>query len=223
MSTTRDEFLARVRERVRDGLPENPVRPIVPLPDGQVPEIGYAIDLADLPGRFVTALEAVMGNARRVAGAGGVEAVLREVVEAETVQKATVAPEPECDGVADVLRSLGVDVVPHDDRDAVEQCDLGVTGAAYGIALTGSLVVDSRRAAGRVVSLLPRVHLAIVPESRLLPTPGDLFRDLPTLMPDGLPSNMVLITGPSRSADIELQITLGVHGPRSLWVGLLRD
>ena len=107
------------------------------------------------------------------------------------------------------------------DIAATAGADLGITGAVCGIALTGSLIVGSGRAGARTASLLPGVHLALLPRDAILPTPGHLFRDLPATLPDGLPSNLVLITGPSRSADIEMQLTIGVHGPRHLVIGLL--
>jgi L-lactate dehydrogenase complex protein LldG len=112
-------------------------------------------------------------------------------------------------------------VRPSDGPQVSAAVDLGVTGAAYGIALTGSVVVAADRAGCRTASLLPPVHVAIVRVGRLLATPEELFRHLPRRFPDGMPSNLVLITGPSRSADIELQLTLGVHGPRALWVVLV--
>jgi L-lactate utilization protein LutC len=83
------------------------------------------------------------------------------------------------------------------------------------------VVLDARRAGSRTASLLPRVHLAIVSEATIVESTGDVLRDLGRWCPDGLPSNLVFVTGPSRSADIELQITLGVHGPRALWVAVM--
>jgi L-lactate dehydrogenase complex protein LldG len=86
---------------------------------------------------------------------------------------------------------------------------------------TASTSLWGRRAGSRTASLLPPVHLALVRRDAIVATPGDLLRHLPERLPDGLPSNLVLITGPSRSADIELQLTVGVHGPRELVIGLL--
>jgi len=81
------------------------------------------------------------------------------------------------------------------------------------------VVVAADRAGCRTASLLPPVHVAIVRVGRLLATPDELFRPAAAPVPNGLPSNLVLINrsqpvGPTSSC----QLTLGVHGPRSLWV-----
>ena len=213
----RDAFIARVRERLAGGIPDNPLRPVADL-GGVVPPVAYAADLGDPVASFTAAATAL--GAEVVAGTPAHDLVRRVCAE-RGVQRAVVSDDPECAGVAEVLRDSGVTVVALGDTAATATADLGVTGTAYGIALTGSLVVDSRRAGGRAASLLPPVHLALLPAAAILPTPGDLFRHLGERVPDGLGSNLVLITGPSRSADIELQLTVGVHGPRELLIGLL--
>ena len=65
----------------------------------------------------------------------------------------------------------------------------------------------------RMASLLPRVHVVAVARETLVETPGDVLRDLPRVFADGLPSAFALATGPSKSADIDGQVTYGVHGP----------
>ena len=95
--------------------------------------------------------------------------------------------------------------------------------AAFGIAATGSLVVAADRAGGRSVSLLPPVHAALLPIRSLLATPADLWRHMGEAFPGGPPSQVVVITGPSRTSDIELVLVRGVHGPGHVWVGLLED
>jgi L-lactate dehydrogenase complex protein LldG len=213
----REAFLGRVRERLRDGIPENILRPVLDL-GGVVPAVEYSADLTDAAAAFTAAAGALGAIVRPDIER---DALIREVCKDNDVRRAVVSNDPECEGVGALLGGLGVEVVELGDIAATADVDLGITGAAYGIALTGSLVVDSTRAGARTASLLPPVHLALLRREALLPTPGDLFRHLGERLPDGLPSNLVLITGPSRSADIELQLTVGVHGPRELIIGLL--
>jgi L-lactate dehydrogenase complex protein LldG len=177
--------------------------------------------VTDLAERFAEEAVAVGATFRRLSGARSISDVFDEVLEVDGIRSAVISRDPECEGVGAVLQALGVDVRDADAPSDVAGVDLGVTGAAYGIALTGSVVVAADRAGCRTASLLPPVHVAIVRVAKLLATPGELFRHLPQRFPGGLPSNLVVITGPSRSADIELQLTLGVHGPRSLWVVLV--
>jgi L-lactate dehydrogenase complex protein LldG len=184
----------------------------------RVPSATPARRVADLVERFVDSAETAGAQVHRIDASTSIADVLAEACTTEGVRSAVVSRDPECEGVAAMLESRGVEVRPADSPLASASVDLGVTGAAYGIALTGSVVVAADRAGCRTASLLPPVHVAIVRVGRLLATPEELFRHLPRRFPHGMPSNLVLITGPSRSADIELQLTLGVHGPRSLWI-----
>jgi len=93
---------------------------------------------------------------------------------------------------------------------------VGITSADYALADTGSLVLLSSQQEARLVSLLPPVHLAIVPAARILSGLDELFTVLPH--PADQTSSMVLITGPSRTADIEQILVRGVHGPGKITV-----
>jgi L-lactate dehydrogenase complex protein LldG len=97
----------------------------------------------------------------------------------------------------------------------VAECDLGVTGVDAALPETGTLVLRSAPDRPRVVSLLPRVHLAVLRPAALR---ADLHQAFADVQGDGY---SVFVTGPSRTADIELTLTLGVHGPKSLYVWLL--
>ena len=94
--------------------------------------------------------------------------------------------------------------------------DVGITSAQAGIAETGTLVLDSSKERNRLVSLVPPVHIAILDASKIFLTLGEALAALqsgPELSPA-----ITFITGPSRTADIELTLTLGVHGPQELYV-----
>ena len=94
-------------------------------------------------------------------------------------------------------------------------CDLGITEADYLLPETGTIVLRSSAEKPRAVSLLPRIHLAIVRPDMLRP-------DMHQVFAEAKESNyLVFITGPSRTADIELTTTLGVHGPKELFVWML--
>lgn len=97
----------------------------------------------------------------------------------------------------------------------------GVTSALLAVAETGSVALNHGQKNGRIVSLLPPLHLAIVPTSRLVATVGDYFKTVALL--DQLPAALNLVTGPSRTADIELELSIGVHGPATIHVVLYHD
>jgi L-lactate dehydrogenase complex protein LldG len=96
-------------------------------------------------------------------------------------------------------------------RDEQAAAEIGVTGCDGAIAETGSLVLLSGRGRSRAVSLLPPVHLAVVRRQDLFFSMGEFFTRQPAQIAGQ--AACTFITGPSRTADIELTLTLGVHGP----------
>jgi L-lactate dehydrogenase complex protein LldG len=102
------------------------------------------------------------------------------------------------------------DVVPEIDGAEVSE-------ALYGLADTGSVVLASGPEEPRARSLLPEVHVSLLREERILPGLAELFAALG----GDLPSALAIVTGPSRSADIEQTLTIGVHGPGEVHVVLL--
>ena len=96
---------------------------------------------------------------------------------------------------------------------------VGLTGAVAGLADTGSLVLVSGPGRGRIASLLPPLHIAMLRVSQLHPTYAAFLAAHPQIEDAG--SNLVLITGPSRTADIEMTLTRGVHGPGEVHVVLI--
>ena len=104
-----------------------------------------------------------------------------------------------------------------DDRQRLLECDLGFTGAQFGVAETGTLVLLSSEERHRVASLVPPVHVALLEARDILPALGDAL-EAARRAQGGLPHVVTLITGPSRTGDIELTIVVGVHGPKELHV-----
>ncbi len=100
-------------------------------------------------------------------------------------------------------------------RSACATADVGITSADYALAETGTLVMLSSRQEARLISLLPPVHIAVVPRTRILANFDELLSILPK--PAEQTSSMVLITGPSRTADIEQILVRGVHGPGEIY------
>jgi len=124
------------------------------------------------------------------------------------------------DGLETALEQAGIARVG---EDAMVQ--VGVTGVDAALAATGSLVLSSGNGRYRAASLLPPVHVAVVSRSQIT---EDLEPWLAKQRTSGLEafrqaSNIVLITGPSRTADIAMQLVMGMHGPRELHIILVDD
>lgn len=107
-------------------------------------------------------------------------------------------------------------------RKLVTKADLGVTGVDYVIADTGTCVIIPKRGVSRLVSLLPPVYVAVVERKQIIPSLDALMTLRRHVAISGNPSRyMSLITGPSRTADIEYTIVTGVHGPGEVHMVLI--
>jgi L-lactate dehydrogenase complex protein LldG len=109
-------------------------------------------------------------------------------------------------------------------REEIITAGLGITGADYAVAETGSVVVLPARGLSRLVSLVPPVHLALVRPQDVVGTLDDVFllRRLDYYRNGGdMGSYLNFITGPSRTADIEQTLVVGVHGPKEVHLVLL--
>jgi L-lactate utilization protein LutC len=214
-------FLARLRERLAGGIPENLAHPLPPPLDGIPLVRSNRLDPDNVVGSFIRNAEATRAGVHDCVTRDGQvpDDLVAGVVARYGVRRAVVSRQPEAQHVGARLRDLGVEVDPVSVA-ASSAADLGVTSAEAAIATTGTLVQDSHRVGGRSVSLLPPVHLCVVPAARIVPTSAEVLRDLG----DGreLPSNLVLITGPSRSGDIEQIMALGVHGPLAVEIVVVR-
>ena len=223
----REQFLARVKQAVQTG---NAYRvALKPVP----PDVGYVGADADLCGAFAREVEGVGGFAEVVDSDDAALAVLGSWLDLHPARSALCWPHPVLDelGLFEWLRQRGVEVVRSDEGDVDDTtrrerwlaADVGITSVEWAIAETGSLVMWSRRGRERVASLVPPVHIAVVRQRQIVPDLLDVFRAAESRGLRDLPSNMTLITGPSKTGDIELQLTTGVHGPGTWRVLVIRD
>ncbi len=110
-------------------------------------------------------------------------------------------------------------------REAFIRADIGITGVNAAIAETGGIMLVENEGNGRLTSTLPPVHIACMGIEKVVPTLQDAFKVLQLLSKSGTgqkqTSYVNIITGPSRSADIEMTLTPGVHGPKELHFILL--
>ena len=122
----------------------------------------------------------------------------------------------------DVCRRVGLILVGDNLREHAANLHTALTLADWGLAATGTLVLDSRSEDLRLATMMAQVHIAILPLSRLRPDAEALQAELIRLM-ESPPSYLAYITGASRTADIERVLTIGVHGPQELHVLIFKD
>jgi L-lactate dehydrogenase complex protein LldG len=121
-------------------------------------------------------------------------------------------------------RALGLPLLLTDggyDKIELETCAAGITECDALVAQTGSVVITSRSAGGRALSILPPHHVVIARREQLvadLPSAFELLRQKYGANPPGMIS---FVTGPSRTGDIERMLVLGAHGPKKLTIFLV--
>jgi L-lactate utilization protein LutC len=224
MNPAREAFLKRVRQAVAAG---NRPGAAPPLPTrGQV---GYQGGGADPVSRFCTELAAAGGQFHVVADLPAATAKVLELVRSKSARKVLLGRGTVLDrlDLAGPLRAAGLDVTTLDAvsdetcRDPFFAADLGISGVDYLVAETGTVVLSARFDEPRSLSLLPPIHIAVAERGQLLPDLFDLFRPEARQGRQGPPSCLTLITGPSKTGDIELKLVTGVHGPGEIHVVLI--
>jgi len=120
------------------------------------------------------------------------------------------------------LLAAGVELLPVARKQA-ELATAGVTSACFGIADTGTLVLESTPEDVRLASTLPTRHFAMLDRSKILADGLAAVGPLRKMHQQNPRNYIAYITGPSRTADIERVLTIGVHGPKELYILLLDD
>lgn len=210
---SREDILSRLRSRAR------------PFPAVAPPDYLAVVPLSDTS---PDALRALFVNEARWAGCVVHEPLTNEaaidrvlsLIGQNTAVLAWDADQLPLPGLAAALDRAGVARITND-----AEARLGLTGVDAALAATGSLVLLSGRGRPRVASLLPLVHVALLPLDRIVPDLESWLAAQQAAGPDALrrPSNPVIITGPSRTADIAMQLVMGMHGPQELHIILVTD
>ncbi len=243
----REKFLGKVSEALNDGK----IAPVRKRAGLKAPDFPFQPEKIELLARkFIAEAVRVGVLVHRAADAEEARKHLENIARKYEARLAVIWDDPLLDelGVDALLKEMGVELVSDKLRDSSEtggggaafgneleevrkgineraaEATLGITGADYAIAETGTLVLIAAEGRGRSISALPPVHVAVVETERLVSSMEEFLalksekegNDIP-----GLDNYISFITGPSRTGDIELALTIGVHGPRELHVVLL--
>jgi L-lactate dehydrogenase complex protein LldF len=184
------------------------VKELEPIPDENLPPDNE--EQVDLINQFQNELEILGGHFIRCAENELAEKVLELLKDKDidTVMAWEDAHLPT--GLPEALREQGITI----HNDAQPQVQVGITGSTAGIAETGTLVITSGNGQPQSTSLLPQTHLAILRKA-------DLYENLAkvlNLRKVREAATVSLISGPSKTADIEMTLTVGVHGPGEVYV-----
>lgn len=212
---------------VRGALRSNPAAPVV-LPS---PARFETIDGEPLVDRFCRELNLVGGTAHCTESAAEVIRLVEKLLPADELVSVALSDGRAVkeSGLREWLTSRGIEVLStfsefqtgSNRQEYVRRlldARIGVTQADYAIADTGTLVLISGREQHRLLSLVPAVHVCLLDPRKIVPTLASLISLLEQHFAAGeiTPQAVTMITGPSRTADIEHTLTMGVHGPVAL-------
>ena len=105
--------------------------------------------------------------------------------------------------------------------NTLREADMAITPTDLLIANTGTLVLSTKSDEERLASCLPRIHVAVMSSGRIVSDPQDAAQYLSGRLQGEMPNSVTFISGPSRTADIEMKLILGVHGPHQVHVIIL--
>jgi L-lactate dehydrogenase complex protein LldG len=216
-SESREKILSKLRANRR------PFPDVPPAPDQYLDVT--SVEPSDLVTRFTAELERLTG---KVHHCGDAASAIQTVVDLVGADREIMAWDNlPLAGLTDALQAGGITLTSARARGDSRQADLsalaqlrvGITGADAGLATTGTLVLITDAQQGRLPSLLPPVHIALLRKERLFATMEAWIRAEGRAAFERSAS-IAFITGPSRTSDIEMTLILGVHGPATVHVVL---
>ncbi|MDX8338359.1 lactate utilization protein [Draconibacterium sp. IB214405] len=200
MATAREEILNRLKKAIH---------PEPEKPDFDAP-VYHSIEKA-LDKAFKENLEAVNGSVYLCNSHEELIDKLKALLES-IPENATFCAEQE------LKELLSANAIQYQDYERAKEMEAGVTSCEFLVAHTGSVMVSSALEGGRQLSVFPPQHIVIAKREQLVDFLETAYNKIQEKYSEQLPSQITLVTGPSRTADIEKTLVMGAHGPRELHV-----
>lgn len=207
VSSSKENILKKIRKALSQSTPipfqQSEGNHSVYQPATQEPEIEFAEQFTKLQGKFVYAQDH-----------GELAAQLKGLIGQRKWKKLYCREEK----LVKILKDNGLDASSTNDLGG---CDAAITGCELLVARTGSIVLSSASQSGRTASVYAPVHICIAYSDQLVYDIKDGLLGLKEKYQQNLPSLITFATGPSRTADIEKTLVVGVHGPKEVFVFLV--
>ena len=220
MHLARDNILNVLKSARKEPLMPRPV--ILPLNE-------MSLDKEATIERFSTELAGQTGVVHRASDISDARRILSEISAAEGIRSAIISTDEIINmlGLPEWGASSGIEVFSIEtllDREALKDkafsVDAGITGADFAVAESGTIGIAAGKSMPRLASIAPPIHIAIINLGKLFPTYETAMHNY-IESTKAMPSQLVLITGPSSTADIQATPFKGMHGPGKLYVILI--
>jgi len=207
VSPAKESILKKIRKALTIStplpFPQSEGYQSVYQPQKQELEMEFAEQFTKLQGKFVFCIDE-----------SEMAAQLKALIQQSGWEKLYTRDTP----VAQLLGNAGI---AFPEGVSLENCDVAITGCEALVARTGTIVLSSALAGGRTTSVYTPIHICIAYTSQLRYDIKDAIQLIREKYPDGIPSLITFATGPSRTADIEKTLVVGVHGPKEVYVFLV--
>lgn len=223
------KIMTRIREALTLSAPvagqgHDKAKPTPPLPPPDahrrvMPAVGRSGE--DQLALFAMNAAELRADFKQLADMDALAAELRSLAEEDRWKRIASHPGQLCTPAGEALGLPLLLTSPTFDKHELEQCDVGISECDALVAQTGTVVLTSRSAGGRALSCLPPHHIVLARRDQLVPDLPTAFELVKSRYGSSYPSMISLITGPSRTGDIERILVLGAHGPRKLSIFLL--
>ena len=209
ISPAKENILKRIRQALSHStplpFPQSEGNNSVFQPSVQEPEIEFAERFTQLQGKFVFAV-----NRHELA------AQLSQLVKSMGWENIYCREEA-------LQRVLQQNNFTDFSAEGLAQCDAAITSCEFLVARTGSIVMSTAQQSGRTVSVYAPIHICIAYTKQLVYDVKDGLQMIKEKYSASLPSLITFATGPSRTADIEKTLIIGVHGPKEVYVFLVDE
>lgn len=200
----------KILHRVYDALRKNPLKEehgtykdiIIPIEHDKVAEYIRA--------QRANRAEVIEAREEQFSG------IIQEIFEKEKVQSVLVPSNLE--SIQFEAKKIVYDKPMEDIKDELFSTDCSILEADFGVSNLGIVSVVSSPTQARLLSLITRCSIILLKREKILNNMSEVLHTIKSQYPNVLPSNILFIAGPSRTADIELQVVFGVHGPQSVYI-----
>lgn len=209
ISPSKENILKKIRKALSHStplpFPQSEGNQQVYPPLQQEPEVEFAEQFTRLQGKFIYCI-----NRQEFAFQ------LASLVRKQDWQKLFCLEEPVLAGVSEQVRKL---ITTND----LAGCDAAITGCEFLVARTGSIVMSAAQESGRTTSVYAPIHICVAYTKQVVTDMKDALVGAKQKYGNNLPSLITFATGPSRTADIEKTLVVGVHGPKEVYVFLIEN
>ncbi len=207
VSPSKENILKKIREALSHStplpFPQSEGNTSVFHPANQELEVEFAEQFTKLLGRFIYCI-----NRQEMAFQ------LNSLIQKQNWQKVYCLENNLCD-------MIGPQVADRLTKNDLASCDVAITGCEYLVARTGSIVLSAGQPGGRTTSVYAPIHICIAYTNQLVYDLKDALQSVKDKYGNNLPSLISFATGPSRTADIEKTLVVGVHGPKEVYCFLV--